>query len=115
MRLTQLLGSNIDLTEAIKNYIDERIATIEKLSAHFEPDVELRVEVGKTTKHHAKGSVYRTELNLAIPGKAFRTEATGEDLYETIDKAKDQLRRQLQQHKEKLTDRSQRVVRPGKE
>lgn len=105
----------MDLTDAIKNYIDERVAFLEKLTSNFEPDVELRVEVGKTTNHHAKGPFYKAEMQLSVPGQTFRAETSAEDLYEAIDLAKDDLKRQVHDHKERLIDRSQKIVRPGKE
>jgi len=115
MRLTQLLGTNMDLTDAIKNYVDERVAFLEKMIQHFEPDVELRVEVGKTTNHHAKGPYYKAEMQLSIPGETFRAETHAEDLYEAIDLAKDDLKRQIHDHKDRLVDKTKRVQRPGKE
>ena len=115
MNLISLLGTNMDLTDAIKAYIDERIDTLEKLTTHFEPAAELRVEVGKTTNHHAKGPFFRAEMQLAIPGDVFRSEATEEDLYKAIDVARDDIKRQLQDRKERFVDQAKRAVRPGKE
>ena len=115
MRLISLLGTNMDLTDAIKKYVDDRIRTFEKFTANFEPDVELRVEVGKTTNHHSKGPFFRAEMQLAVHGDSFRAEKTAEDLYAAIDAARDDLKRQLHDHKERLSDKTKRIVRPGKE
>ena len=53
-------------------------------------------------------------MNLEIPGKMLRAEEVREDLYEAIDTAKDELRRQLIDYKERLQDQH-KEPRPGKE
>lgn len=104
----------MDLTDAIRAYVNEKLAAIEKLTKNFQPAAEIRIEVGKTTEHHAKGSIYRAEMQLSVPGEVFRAVEEAEDLYEAIDKVKDQLRRQLKGHKDRLNDRAQRAPRPDK-
>lgn len=105
----------MDLTDAIKAYVEERISAIEKIVGDFEPTVDMKVEVGKTTNHHNKGEVYRAEMQMTVPGNSFRAEETAEDLYEAIDKVKESMKRQVSDYKNKLSDKSQRAVRPGKE
>lgn len=115
MNLLGITGTNMDLTDAIKAYVEERIAAIEKLVGDFEPTVDIKVEVGKTSNHHNKGDVYRAEVQMTVPGTVFRAEETAEDLYEAIDKVKEQIKRQISDYKNKLTDKTQRAIRPGKE
>ena len=108
-------GTNMDLTEAIKAHIESRVETLRKLCQEFDPADELRVEVGKSTKHHSKGPYFRAEFQLHLPGKDMRAVEEGEDLYATIDRVRDQIKRQLADYKKKLKDRSLRGGRPGKE
>lgn len=115
MRIIGIKGTNIELTEAIKTYVEERIESLKKLCADFDPSDELAVEVGKTTQHHAKGPFFFAEMQLSLPGTSLRAVEEAEDLYEAIDKVKDQLRRQIADYKDKLLDRSQRGQRPDKE
>lgn len=115
MRILSISGKNMDLTNAIQKYVEEKVVVLERLTASFEPAAELTVEVGKTSNHHAKGPFYMAEMQLSVPGELIRAEEKAEDLYEAIDRAKDQVRRQLKNYKEKLEDRSQRGSRPGKE
>ena len=114
MTITTIQAKNIELTEAIRLYVEEKVILLEKLTHGFEPVAKLAVEVGKTSHHHAKGEVFRAEMNLQIPGKMLRAEEVREDLYEAIDMAKDELKRQLTDHKERLLDQH-REPRPGKE
>jgi len=105
----------MDLTDAIRAYVNEKLEAIDKLTQDFGTAAELRIEVGKTTNHHAKGPHFRAEMQLSVPGEVLRAVEEAEDLYESIDKVKDQLRRQLKNYKERLIERSQHVVRPDKE
>lgn len=114
MRITSFKATNMDLTDAIRSYVEEKVEHLRKLCSEFDPADDLQVEVGKSTKHHAKGPYFRAEMMLKIPGKKIRAESEAEDLYAAIDDAKDQMRRQLADHKDRLHEKN-RVARPGKE
>ncbi len=114
MRILSINGKNMDLTSAIKTYVEEKVSVLEKLTSNFEPAADLKVEVGKTSNHHAKGPFFMAEMQLSVPGELLRVEERAEDLYEAVDRAKDQLRRQLKNYKEKLQDRNHRGSRPDK-
>ncbi|MFA5188960.1 MAG: ribosome-associated translation inhibitor RaiA [Patescibacteria group bacterium] len=93
-------GTNMELTQAIKAYIDEKIGGLEKF---FDQILEARVEVGLTTKHHQKGNIFRAEVNLEVPRKhILRAEAEKEDLYMAINQVKDELQAQIKKYKEKM-------------
>lgn len=115
MNISFIQATNIELTEAIRSYVEKRVEAFEKLTQEFEPAAELRVEVGKTSHHHAKGEVFYAEINLSIPGTLLRAEETTEDLYKAIDAAKENILRQLKDYKTRLQDRDQKFPRPGKE
>ena len=104
----------MELTDAIKLYVEERVQTLKKLTSHFESIAELRAELGKTSKHHAKGPYFFAEFHLDTPGTTLNAKAEGEDLYAVIDEVKDDLKRQLVSRKEKQKD-LKRQTRPGKE
>ena len=114
MRIISIKGTNILLTDAIKSRVESKAATLEKLTKGFEPAAELTVEVGKSTKHHAKGPFFTAEFQLHVPGSEIRSVTLEEDLYHAIGQACDQVRRQLKEYKDKLQDRSQKGTRPGK-
>jgi ribosomal subunit interface protein len=95
-------ATNMELTDAIRQYLDEKLVAIDKLVAEWDPAAMVEVEVGKSTRHHNKGPYMRCEMNLSFLGNVFRAEEEREDLYDAIDTCKDELRRQLVDHKDKL-------------
>jgi putative sigma-54 modulation protein len=93
-------GTNMELTQAIKDYVNDKIGGLEKF---FDQILEARVEVGLTTKHHQKGNIFRAEANLEVPQKhIIRAEAEKEDLYMAINEVKEELQIQLKKYKEKM-------------
>lgn len=104
----------IELTDAIRQYVDERMLGIAKLVDDYDPAAMVEVDVGKSTKHHNKGPYMHAEINLTFLGNLFRATEEREDLYEAIDVCKDEVRRQLVEHKDRAKD-DQRAPRPDKE
>lgn len=89
--------TNIKLTPAIEEYINQKIGSLEKfINADY---YKVFVEVGKITQHHRSGEVFRAEVNLELPGKLIRSEAEEWDLRVAIDKVKDQLQQELREYK----------------
>lgn len=113
MRITSVRTTNMELTEAIKAYVEEKLLSLDKLMIDFQPEPEADVEVGKTTEHHSNGPFFFAEVNLTVPGNLLRARIEAEDLYEAIDLMKDDLRRQVVDFKDKLID-SHREPRPDK-
>lgn len=102
-------ATNLDLTPAIKQYIEEKIGGLEKLlsskSTDWEPSVgrptvEAFVEISRTTKHHHKGPVFRAEINVPMPGqgKVLRAEAEQWDIRVAIDQIKDEIQIELKKY-----------------
>ena len=100
MRITEIKATNMDLTEAIRQYVEKRLMSLEKMCERYSP-CDVAVEVGKTTQHHQKGDVFFAEFNLTIPGEVVRATTTKDDLYAAIDETRDQLKRQLVDRKER--------------
>lgn len=83
-------ATNMELTAAISDYLDKKLSNLEKFVKSSIESIA-RIEVGKTTKHHAKGDVFRAEVNLEIDGAKFRAEAEADDLYKAIDMVRDEI------------------------
>jgi len=115
MRILSFKGTNIDLSDPIKDYVTEKLQPIAQLTGDFEPVAEIRIEVGKTSNHHNKGPHYKCEFTMHVPGKVLRAEEKAEDLYEAIDLCQGTLRRQVKDYKQRLQDKSQKDQRPGKQ
>lgn len=88
-------GTNLELTEALKSYVEEKIGHLEH---YIDEILEARVELERST-HHQSG-FFRCEVNLDVPPKQlFRAESTGPDLYAAIDEVIPKLREQIEKFK----------------
>ena len=76
---------NFEITPAINDYIKKKISSLDKFVD--DPVSTLcEVEIGRTTKHHKSGDIFRAEVNLSIPGiKQIYAVAQEVDLYTAID------------------------------
>lgn len=100
MTINRIKGTNFDLTDAIKDAVETELATLDPLIERWGDAASADVEVGKTTRHHQKGDIFRAEVNLTIPGKLLRAEDENEDLYVAIKNVAGTLRRELNKEKE---------------
>lgn len=101
MRITEIKATKMELTDAIRQYIETKIESLQKFCEGVSP-CDLNIEVGKTSEHHQKGDIWLAELTLSIPGGNLRVERITDDLYRSIDLAKDELKRQLVERKERV-------------
>lgn len=112
MQISAIKGFQMDLTPAIEQYASEKLFLLEKLTQGHEP-VRVVAEVGRTTAHHQKGQVFFAEFHLHMAGAEFHAREEREDLYEAIDVAKDELKRQIAEFKDRQIE-SHRTSRPDK-
>ncbi|MEK7538981.1 MAG: ribosome-associated translation inhibitor RaiA [Patescibacteria group bacterium] len=95
-------ATNIELTDALSSYVNEKIRSTEKFMVpHENEDIFVQAELGKLTNHHRSGDMYRAEVNLTVRGKYFRAESEKGDLYAAIDDLRDELVRELNSNKKK--------------
>lgn len=107
-----LLGKNIELTEAIKDYVLKRVTNLGKLLSNMEErggEIKVNFEVGKSTNHHKGGLVFHADCLIKIDGKEFYGSADKEDLYEAVDSVKDSLYYEINKNK----DRKQTLFKRG--
>jgi putative sigma-54 modulation protein len=102
-----LKATKINLTPAIKAYVQEKMDMLEKYLGEM-PATNCDVEVGLAVGSHHTGEIYRAEVNLEVPGALLRVEKTEKDLYKAIDKTKDHLAESIKRHKEKIMDKRRR-------
>jgi len=101
MRIS-LKGTNLELVDSIRVYVEKKIInTVERLLARPPEAVSLDIEVGKTTKHHKSGKVFRAEVNLSMGKKLLRAESLGENLHEAIDLLEEEIEREIKKFKGK--------------
>lgn len=106
-------STGLDLTDAIRNYVNEKISMLEKV-IDSDKQAQIDVEVGRTTEHHHSGDVYRCEINVTIDGDFTRAVAKQEDLYAAIDVAKDDIAEQLREKKNRKTSDTRKEQRSFK-
>jgi ribosomal subunit interface protein len=97
-------ATNYDLKEEIRSDIDNQVKQFEKFLPNNTEEVILDVEVGKTTKHHNQGLVYRAEFNMKYSDVFLRSESVQEDIRAAIELAGDELVRQIKKNKSKRRD-----------
>jgi len=90
-------GHHIELTDALRNYVEEKIKRIER---HF--DHVTNVHVVLSVERHMQ----KAEATVHVSGADVFAEASEEDLYAAIDGLVDKLDRQILKHKEKIQKRA---------
>lgn len=85
-----LKATGIELTDAIRDYVEKKIDALQRIISD-EKEALAEIEVGKTTEHHHKGEIFRAEINLTLDKKQFRAVSVQSDLYSAIDKMKDEI------------------------
>lgn len=97
---TQIKATNIELSEAIKGYIEKRLGSLGKYFGG-EDDPLFSVEVGKTTKHHKSGNIFRAEVKVSSASVKCYAVSEKEDLYAAIDEVKDEVSKEIISSKKK--------------
>ena len=106
-----LKGTNVELTQELSDYVDEKIGGLDKFLKNVDGTLEARVELAKTTRHHQQGNIYRAEVNLDFSGKILRVEEEREDLFSAIDRVEDELKRRIVSYKDKRNTEMRRGAR----
>lgn len=89
-------GENIEVTPAIRDYVESKVGKIEK---YFEevPNSTAYVNLKTYSDHTAK-----VEVTVPLPRIVLRAEETSPDMYGSIDLVSDKLERQIRKYKTKI-------------
>lgn len=92
-------ATNMELTNAIRDYVFEKISYLEKF---LKEEGAAFVEVGKDSNHHNKGEdIYFAEVSIkSKDGNYFNRQHAG-DLYAAIDLVKEELQRDINKNKDR--------------
>ncbi|TSC70934.1 MAG: hypothetical protein CEO12_59 [Parcubacteria group bacterium Gr01-1014_46] len=92
---------NFDLTDAIEEYVNKKASSLEKFLQNKEGAL-CEVEIGRTTKHHNSGDIFKAEINIMVPGSG-QVYAVAEEpeLYTAIDIVRDEAERVIVSQKSK--------------
>lgn len=94
-------ATNIDLTNEIKDYVNEKVESLYKFLPRSADGVFF-VEIGKESNHHQNGpDVFMAEIRFKLEGKDFYIKDTSGELYTAIDLIRDESIREIKERKEK--------------
>lgn len=95
MHIYKLSGRNVDVTDAMRDYVEEKLTRLDRYSESItDARVTLTVrDVRDSTRRN------RVEVQLNVPHGIIRAEEHHADMYAAIDKASDVLERQLRKFK----------------
>lgn len=97
-------GENIEVTQAIRDYVEKKIGKLEKYFTNVPEStahVNLKVYSDKTAK---------VEVTIPLPYLVLRAEETSPDLYGSIDLVVDKLERQIRKYKTKINRKSRETA-----
>lgn len=92
---------NMELTDAIRQYVEEKIGSLEKYIQRYDENdsIVASVEIGLPSTHHKKGEVYYAETNLNLPGQMLMASEQDYDLRTAVNRVKDKLQREINKYK----------------
>ncbi|KRM58709.1 ribosome hibernation-promoting factor, HPF/YfiA family [Secundilactobacillus malefermentans] len=93
-------GENIEVTNAIRDYVEKRLNKLEK---YFEKNVDSTAHVNLKVYQNKTAKV---EVTIPLPYLTLRAEETSPDLYASVDLVTDKLERQIRKYKTKINRKS---------
>jgi ribosomal subunit interface protein len=109
---------NLEQSETLSTFIEKKFEGLKKFINILKKEdeigktlAEVFVEVERETKHHRNGEIFLVKTQVILPGRSIVAEATGEDLFSTVVKAKDELKGEIEKYKVKKTDKTRRLQR----
>jgi len=97
----QVRGRNIDVTDALKDYVGKRLGKLDKYIDNF-GDAQVTLTVEKDS--------HRIEVTIPINGMILRGEESTGDMYTSTDFVVEKLEKQIAKYKGKLQKRGARFV-----
>jgi len=90
-----LTGHHVDITPAIRSYIENKFARLER---HFDNMTKIHVILSVEKERQ------KAEASIMVNKGKLYADSQHDDMYAAIDTLIDKLDRQVKKHKEKLTD-----------
>ncbi len=99
-----ITGKNVDLTDALKNYVEKKVKRLEK---YLEEPITIQVVLSSEK--------FRRIADMTVSAKegVFHGSEESHDMYSSIDKVVDTMAITLRRKKEKIKESKYREVRPG--
>lgn len=94
LKLTQ-----IEMTDRLSAYLREKEEALERLLGTEAVEAQAQIELGRESKHHRHGEIFRAEINLHLPTVVFRAVGRGPDLFSALDAMRDEVIREVVTHR----------------
>jgi putative sigma-54 modulation protein len=95
-------SKEIEISQDLNFYVEKRIGKLEKFLRGVDSDlIEADVEFEKAVGRQRQGEIFQLNVNLKFPGKFFRSEVTGDNLFAIVDNAEEELEAEIQKYKTK--------------
>lgn len=101
MQIYKLIGRDVDVTDALKDYVNEKLSRLERFSDQI-TDAKVVLQVRDVRDASRRN---RVEVQINVPNGLVRAEESHSDMYAAIDKASDVLERQLRKVKTRYLKR----------
>lgn len=95
MRIS-ITGRNIELTEGLKEAVQDRLSKLEK---YFTPDTDVFVTLSVEKERQ------KIEVTIPIKGHVIRSEQVSSDMYVSIDLVEEVIERQLKKYRTRLASK----------
>jgi putative sigma-54 modulation protein len=95
MHIYKFIGRNVDITDAMRNYAEDKLAKLERFSDQI---VDARVVMSYAGNEHSSEPA-KVEVQINVPHGIVRAEESGLDTYAATDLVVDKLERQLKRYK----------------
>ena len=100
-------GENLEVTDALRTYVEEKVAKIEK---YFTEEQELNAKVNLKVYRDKRSKV---EVTIPLGGITLRAEDISQDMYGSIDLVVDKIERQIRRNKTKIERKHRQKVATG--
>ncbi len=97
MNIYQLIGRNIEITDAMRSYAEDKLTKLDRFS-----DQIVDAKVTMSYDERLGGSPCKVEVQVNVPSGMVRAEERGADTYAAIDLVVDKLERQLKKYKGRM-------------
>ena len=96
-----ITGRNIELTEGLKNAVEDKLNKLEK---YFTPDTDVYVTLSVEKERQ------KVEVTIPMKGNIIRSEQVSSDMYVSIDLVEEVIERQLKKYRTKLIAKHQNAT-----
>lgn len=101
-------GENLEVTEAIRDYVELKLSKIEK---YFSEDVDLDAKVNLKVYREKTAKV---EVTIPLGHITLRAEDVSQDMYGSVDLVVDKIERQIRKNKTKIEKRHREKKATGR-